>query len=198
MLFRKRQAFSVSAAAILSCLFALDVGAQAVTEVRDPLRGLTFYSAQISTDPITAVQTEGSRFSRTDQVTLGLSALFFDESDSVDEYVLWLRHDGPRRWFVGSDDTPLRINLDGSSTDYSPLHRSGTGETSGATPLIEKLEFSISPEALREIIGADSVTIELQTLLGQVVKTLTLAEHGAISRFAGNVHTRHEAVTPDR
>ena len=46
--------------------------------------------------------------------------------------------------------------------------------------------------------GFVELAIELQTLLGQVVKTLTLTERDAISRFAGNVHTRHDAVTPDR
>ena len=73
---------------VLMVLMPRQAESQVATEMRDPLRGVTFYSLQISTDPMTALQTRGGLFAQSDLMTLGLSAFFFDESDTVDEYVL--------------------------------------------------------------------------------------------------------------
>ncbi len=168
--------------------------AQAFTEIRDPLRGVTLYSAQISSDPLTSLQVEGSVFSSSDQMTLGFSAFFFDESDSVDEYVLWLRHDGPRRWFSSSQERPLKLFLDELTLALAPQHntQSGTQATSG--PLVEKKEFELVPNDFRALLAASEITIELTTSLGVVEKVLSETERAAIARFDEIVRRRHSEL----
>ena len=165
--------------------------AQAFTEFRDPLRGVTFYSVQITTDPLIELQHDGSQFSQNDQMTLGLSAFFFDESDTIDEYVLWLRHDGPRRWFTGSRLYPLDLIIDDVITTPAPLHTLRS-EEERAGPFIEKLEFALTPDAFGELLGAGTVTLHLNTLLGSLDKTLSDDEKRAMQRFRIRVMTAHE------
>lgn len=165
--------------------------AQAFTEFRDPLRGVTFYSVQIKTDPMMELQHEGSQFSQSDQMTLGLSAFFFDESDTIDEYVLWLRHDGPRRWFTGSRLHPLDLIVDDVVSTPPPLHTLRS-EEERAGPFIEKLEFALTPGAFSELLGAETVTLHLNTLLGSLDKTLTADEMEVMQRFRIRVMSAHE------
>lgn len=166
--------------------------AQAFTEFRDPLRGVTFYSVQISSDPLTELQGAGSQFGEEDKMTLGLSAFFFDESDVVDDYVLWLRHDGPRQWFTGNNPQPLRTVIDGEPMDFSPLHATKPGMALGAGPFVEKLEFEFLPPEFHALAKSDSVTLELTTLLGVVEKSLSNTELEAIRSFDRRVRQRHE------
>ena len=84
----------------LTILSSPQAAAQAATEFRDPARGVTFYSKQVSVEKIQNLQTKGGLFGDTDQVAIGVSAFFFDESEFVDDFVLWMRHDGPRRWIA--------------------------------------------------------------------------------------------------
>ncbi len=170
----------------------LRVEAQAFTEFRDPLRGVTFYSVQISTDPLTDLQVEGSRFAANDRMTLGFSAFFFDESDVIDDYVIWLRHEGPRRWFTGSNnDRPLRLLLDDESSEPMPLHVLPPGGPDSG-PFVEKLEFALPPPQFLALMNAESAVIELTTLLGLVEKRLDQEELAAIQRFNERVHDRHD------
>ena len=164
--------------------------AQAVTEMHDPLRGVTFYSVQISTDPTTALQTTGSLFGESDLMTLGLSAFFFDESGTIDEYVLWLRHDGPRSWFTSNLEFPLTLWLDGEKWQSAPLHVSRPAGSGESGPFIEKLEFVLETNDLKTLLAADSATIELVTAMGTVEKTLSASERSALRRFHDRVLTR--------
>jgi len=180
----------VLALAALSVLAATTVRAQS-TEVRDPVRGVTYYSTQISMDAKTELQERGGLFSESDLMTLGLSAFFFDESESVEEYVLWIRHDGPRRWFVGDIERPLQIRLDDRTIDPAPFHRSRAADSGNASPLVEKLEFALHPEGIAAIAQAAEASIVVTTLLGSVVKQLGPAEQAAIRQFAESVQRRH-------
>jgi hypothetical protein len=179
--------------AVIATSLPRDAGAQAFTEFRDPLRGVTFYSVQISTDPMQELQHEGSSFASNDEMTLGLSAFFFDESDVVDDYVLWLRHDGPRRWFTGSKMHPLDVVIDGNISSPAPLHtlRSDAAEVG---PFIEKLEFTLHPLELEKLISAESVALELHTLLGSLEKRLDEDEIEAIREFRDRVMALHGEI----
>lgn len=179
-------------AALVAAMTYSTAHAQAYTEFRDPLRGVTFYSVQISTDPLLELQSEGSKFSDSDQMTVGLSAFFFDQSDAVDDYVLWLRHDGPRQWFVGVDPLPLTTVIDGKRKTFAPLHATRPQLASGSGPFVEKLEFEFLPADFQALARSDAVTLELNTLLGVVEKTLGVAELEAIRMFDRRVRERHE------
>lgn len=186
----------LSAAALLTVLalgLPRESSAQAFTEFRDPLRGVTFYSVQISTDRMQDLQHEGSRFASNDEMTLGLSAFFFDESDVIDDYVLWLRHDGPRRWFTGSKMRPLDIVVDGNIASPAPLHtlRSDAEEVG---PFVEKLEFTLHPEELEDLLSAEEIALELHTLIGSLEKVLDDDEVAAIRAFRERVMALHGEI----
>lgn len=169
-------------------------GHAATTEVRDEVRGVTYYSTAISTDMKTTLQAPGGLFSSTDVVTIGLSAFFFDESSSVNEYVVWLRHDGPRRWFVGSNEKPMEIHFGEQSIEPKPSHRTNLPEPSREAVFIEKLQFAIAPETFQSILDADKVEIEVRTLLGTLIKPFTTEEVTALRQFAAEVQERHASL----
>ncbi len=177
-------------------LLPLHAEAQSSTEFRDPIRGVTFYSMHVSTDSLTALQMEGSGFSSADRMTLGFSAFFFDESDTVDEYVLWLRHDGPRRWLAADLQRPLTLDLDGVVTVHAPFHMLRPSGSSDSDLFVEKMEFALDPESFQSLLDADAVALELKTLLGTVEKRLSAAERGAIRSFHERVGSRHAEVKP--
>lgn len=185
-----RSLILVATVAILSILATRPADAQAFTEFRDPLRGVTFYSVQIATDPLMSLQHEGGSFSSSDEMTLGLSAFFFDESDTIDDYVLWLRHDGPRRWFTGSRLLPLEIIIDDTTRTPPPLHTLGA-KADEIGPFVEKLEFTLHPGELEALFDADTVTLHLNTLLGSLDKTLSREEKEAMRRFRDRANTVH-------
>ncbi len=177
-------------------LLPLRAEAQSYTEFRDPLRGVTFYSMQVSTDSLTSIQMEGSGFSSSDRMTLGFSAFFFDESETVEEYVLWLRHDGPRRWVSGDIERPLTLDLDGDATTHAPFHLLRPSGTSDSDLFVEKMEFALDPESFQSLFEAEVVALELRTLLGSVEKTLSATELGAIRSFHERVGSRHSELKP--
>ena len=168
--------------------------AQAFTEIRDPLRGVTLYSAQISSDPTTSLQAAGSVFSSSDRMTLGFSAFFFDESDAVDEYVMWLRHDGPRRWFASERERPLKLYIDDEELELALQHSTRPASEATSGPLVEKKEFVLTPDMFESLLTADEVSVELVTSLGVVVKELNDGEQAAISRFKEIVLRRHSEI----
>ncbi|NJN52725.1 MAG: hypothetical protein HC809_14205 [Gammaproteobacteria bacterium] len=175
---------------IVALVVTLPAQARSFTEVRDPLRGVTYYSAHISTDPLSALQTRGGGFVGADRVTLGISALFFDEEMAAEEYVLWLRHDGPRRWLAGNVRQPFVLEVDGVKTTPMPLHvlRAKDGDEPGM--FVEKLEFAVDSEAFHKLLGAASISIQLSTLLGTVEKTLTDGERGVFRTFYERAQSR--------
>ncbi len=179
----------------LSLIFLLALGSpraesQATTEMRDSLRGVTFYSLQISTDSMTSLQTQGGLFAQSDLMTLGVSALVFDEGGSVEEYVLWLRHDGPRSWFTADLEQPLTLRIDDTSWQSAPLHTSRPSGRDASGPLVEKLEFVVAVDDFQSLLSADAVTVELATVLGTVEKALSESERLALRRFETRVNAR--------
>ena len=114
-------------------------------------------------------------------MTLGISALVFDDR-SVDHFVIWLRHDGPRRWFTGSGAPPLTIQAGDMQFRPLPIHRARALAT-GGEPLTEKLEFALSTNDLAAITNADQVNVELNTVLGTVNKQLEAGTLTTLRRF---------------
>lgn len=172
---------------VLSTVQPAHAQTQTSTEVRDPLRGVTFFSTSVSTDSLIALQMRGSSFSSSDTMTLGFSAFLFDESETVDEYVLWLRHDGPRRWLAGDIKRPLTLYLDGVATDYAPFHLLRPRDNSNRDMFVEKLEFALNPKSFQALLTASEVTLELRTLLGAVKKTFSSAELELLRTFDARV-----------
>lgn len=168
----------------LLVLLPLRAEPQVVSQIHDPLRGVTFYSMQISTEPLTTLQPKGGLFAETDLMTLGLSAILFDESSAVREYVLWLRHNGPRRWFISTIERPLTLSIDGQSRQPVSLHTTRPDNVATGGQFVEILEFAISEPEFESILEADVVSIQLQTALSKVEKSLNESELSAIRRYS--------------
>lgn len=146
--------------------------AEALTESRDPVRGVSFYSVQLESAPLWQIQTAGSRFSPDDAITVGLSAMVSDDNAQVMEYILWLRHDGPRSWLLGALDQPLTIQLEDRRLLPLPLHVARQTGDSVPEPYIEKLEFALPPRLVKILLDEPSVVLKLETALGEVQKPL--------------------------
>lgn len=176
----------------LAAVFSGKAVAEATIDLHDPLRGITFYSVQLSTDSLPELQVGPGRFSPDDLMTMGISVLIFDETADPEEYVLWLRHDGPARWLVDVRISPIRIMGDDQVLAPMPLHmlRQQRGKDSG--PFVEKLEFALTPEQFDALLASDSFSIQLATLLGAVEKTLTDAERDTLEQFRKDAITRHQ------
>ena len=181
--------FRVITCLIVLCVLILSATAhgQPYTEARDPLRGVTYFSVQVSTDQLVNIQLEGGRFSDSDEMTLGLSAFFFDELNAVTDFVMWLRHDGPRKWFTGYEPEPVTITIDKQDIELIPLHILRPQPSPHDGQFIEKIEVSLSPELFREMIESSSVTIGLRTFQGLVSKRLTDDEIQILNEFQNRI-----------
>lgn len=167
----KTQLRNLLAGAVLA-LPGMAAHAEAMTETRDPVRGVSFYSVQLESAPLWQFQTAGSRFSPDDGMTVGLSALVADDNAQVMEYILWLRHDGPRSWLLGAMDQPLTIQLEDRRLLPVPLHVARETHNSLREPYIEKLEFALDPRLVQILLDEPSVVLKLETALGEVQKPL--------------------------
>ena len=164
--------------------------AQNVIEIRDPLRGVSYYSVELSTDPLNELQFVENLFPENESITIGISALFFDESRAVDEYILWFHHDGERKWFSASQEYPLTIHVGDYDKVVDYLHITTSGMNQDAF-FSEKLEFKLTAEEFLSIVDSDSVSFELTTALGNITKTLNKDEITALLRFDAKVRKLH-------
>ena len=73
--------------ALAAVLAPLGVLAQVTTESRDPNRGVTVFSQEVSADKVRELNFDRGLFSEDDEMAIGVSALFFDESSTVSDYV---------------------------------------------------------------------------------------------------------------
>lgn len=178
---------SIASLALTGLLFTFASAAlsQAITESRDESRGVSFVSVQFSSDEISDLQTLGGLFAGTDRVTLGVSGLVFDERPGAGEFLLWLRHEGGKRWFVGPASQPLTIRLDDErliqpSAQFQPTP---AGTRSGRSGLTERLEFVLSPRDFGDILAANKVTVVITTVLGTIEKQLSAEELSTLGRL---------------
>lgn len=115
----------------------------------------------------------------------------FDESDAVNECVLWLRHDGSRRCLAGGVQHPLTLNLDGTSTSYAAFHMLRPSGNADSDLFVEKMEFTLDSRSFQSLLNSDVVTLELTTLLGTAEKKLIAEQCDAIRSFDSRVRSRH-------
>ena len=164
-------------------------------EIHDPIRGVAYYSVAFSSDALSSLRdpelATTDAASEAEAVTFGFSAFFFDASATVDEYVLWIRHEGNSRWFALTQQ-PLSIVADDVVMEPSPLHFSRAEQV--RRPLIETLEFALSPSEFQQILDAEAVTLLISTQIGPLRKTLREAERTSLRAFASNVRERHERI----
>ncbi len=168
---------------LLVALLLGDVAmAQARTEVRDALRGLSFVSEQLSDQQLNELDVLAGQFPDSDRLAVGLSAMIYDNTDSPAEYVLWLRHEG-RRWLTFSATAPVSLRVDGDSLSLDALRQSQPSvEPSGR--FLEKLEYRLTPAELATIGRGADVRLRLRSDTGTVEKRLSADERRQILAFA--------------
>jgi hypothetical protein len=163
--------------------------AQMLTEIHDPLRGVTFHSVELNGESYQSEEIRGPVALRNHQMTIGLSAFMFDESTAIEEYILWLRHDGPGRWFSGTDGLPLRIEAAGKPVNAKPLHWYAPETPANAGSFVEKVEFALDVAELDKMLNAESATLHLETLLGDVSYRLSESDFEAMRRFVQRIRS---------
>lgn len=180
MLVKRAATFAIIAA----LLAAASASAQVRTEVRDPLRGVSFHSIALSNEPVSTLDVLQGAFAGSDRLAVGLSVLEFDATHRADEYILWLRHEG-RRWLDFGAELPVRVEADGRVLGLSPLRASQPSVGQGT--LYEKIELRVAAADLRTMVESDSVKVRLSSDNGIVEKTLTPAELAALRSFVAEV-----------
>ena len=178
---------SKSAVALGAALLSVSSSSQetAVTEVHDAVRGVTFYSVQLSEEAVDEWELISGEFSETDRVRLGLSALVLDEVDSVEEYIFWVRHEG-RRWlsFFDSEDSVTFVT-NGQRVELEPLRRPQPFIQTGL--LVEKLEFKLGADDLRALLENRDGTLTVRTATGVIEKRLNVEELTSMARLRDRV-----------
>lgn len=171
-------------AVLVSWLLASTVSAQMRTEVRDPLRGVSFHSIGLSDEPMNELAVLDGAFSDRDRLAVGISVLQFDASHRSDEYILWLRHEG-RRWLDFEVGHPVMIEVDGRTLDLAQLRASQpfVGEAS----FYEKIELKVAPGDLQAMLSGDRIRMRLSSGNGVVEKTLTTDELATLRAFIAEV-----------
>jgi hypothetical protein len=178
---RKYLSLSLTALFAASMLGTASANPLPRTEVRDPVRGVSFNSIEVSQQMINSLDVIDGTFGDTDSLVVGMSALSFDESAGVDEYILWLRHEG-RTWLRFDVDQPVSFKVDGQKLVLEQM-RASQPFMGSSNRMFEKVEFRVNPAAYEQLVRGDEVSITLRSDSGIVEKTLTKEEIDRIRLF---------------
>jgi hypothetical protein len=184
---RKLLAQTVLAVSAASMLGVASANALPRTEVHDPVRGVSFESVEISERLVNSLEVIQGSFGNTDSLVVGMSALKFDGTDTVNEYILWLRHEG-RIWHQFDIDQPVQFEVDGQELTLEQL-RASQPWVGASSRMFEKVEFRLDQTALDALMRGQEVKITLRSESGLVEKMLTATELDRIREF----HASHSA-----
>jgi len=155
------------------------------TEIRDPVRGVSFDSIEISEKKVNSLEVIEGSFGDTDSLVVGVSALRFDGSETVEEYIFWLRHEG-RLWHQFDMDQPALFEVDGQKLTLEQLRASQVW-VGASSRMFEKVEFRLDEAAFDQLVLGNEISIELRTDSGIVEKTLTNSEIEKIREFRASL-----------
>jgi hypothetical protein len=178
---RKLIVLTVTALLATSTLGVVSANSLPRTEIRDPVRGVSFYSVEISEKKVNSLEVIEGSFGDTDSLVVGISALKFDESDTVDEYIFWLRHEG-RLWHQFDIDQPAVFEVDGQKLSLEQL-RASQPWVGTSSRMFEKVEFRLDEAAFDRLVLGNEITITLRSDNGLIEKTLTTRELERIRDF---------------
>jgi len=178
---RKYLSMSLAALFATSILGVASANSLPRTEVRDPVRGVSFNSIEVSQQAINSLEVIEGTFGDTDSLVVGMSALSFDESAGVDEYILWLRHEG-RTWLRFDVDQPVTFKVDGQKLALEQM-RASQPFVGSSNRMFEKVEFRVNEAAFEQLVQGDEISITLRSDSGTVEKTLTKEEIDRIRLF---------------
>lgn len=178
---RKYLSMAFTALFATSILGAASANSLPRTEVRDPVRGVSFNSIEVSQQTINSLEVIEGTFGDTDSLVVGMSALSFDESEGVDEYILWLRHEG-RTWLRFDVDQPVSFKVDGQRLALEQI-RASQPFVGSSNRMFEKVEFRVNEAAFEQLLKGDEISITLRSDSGTVEKTLTKEEIDRIRLF---------------
>lgn len=182
---RKFVALSLTAVLATSLFGVVSANPLPRTEIRDPVRGVSFNSIEISERSVNSLEVIQGVFGDSDSLVVGMSALSFDESEGVVEYILWLRHEG-RSWLQFDTDQPVLFEVDGQEMLLEQLRASqpfvGTGSR-----MFEKVEFRLDDAAMDRLVQGDEISMTLRSDSGVVEKILDSEEIERIRAFRASL-----------
>lgn len=190
---RKFLALSATALVATTVLSTALANTTPRTEIRDPVRGVSFESIEISQMPVNSLLVVEGTFGDTDSLVVGMSALTLDGSGDVDEYILWLRHEG-RQWLKFDVYDPVTFEVDGKRLAVEQL-RASQPFVGASSRMFEKVEFRLDQAALTRLLQGERVTITLRSDTGTVEKTLRTDEINLIRDFQASVQAGLAANT---
>lgn len=182
-----RKLFALSAIALTATMMVSTASANSTprTEIRDPVRGVSFESIEISEMPVNSLLVIDGTFGDTDSLVVGMSALTLDGSGGVDEYILWLRHEG-RQWLKFDIEDPVTFKVDGKMLALEQL-RASQPFVGASSRMFEKVEFRLNEVELTRLTQGKRVSITLRSDTGTVEKTLRNDEIDLIREFQASV-----------
>jgi hypothetical protein len=182
---RKFVALTLTAVLATSLFGVVSANPLPRTEIRDPVRGVSFNSIEISERSVNSLEVIEGVFGDSDSLVVGMSALSFDESEGVVEYILWLRHEG-RSWLQFDIDQPVSFEVDGEEMLLEQLRASqpfvGTGSR-----MFEKVEFRLDDAAMDRLVQGDEISMTLRSDSGVVEKILDSEEIERIRAFRASL-----------
>jgi hypothetical protein len=178
---RKLIALTVTALFATSIFGVVSANPLPRTEIRDPVRGVSFYSIEISEKKVNSLEVIEGSFGDTDSLVVGISALKLDGSEAVDEYIFWLRHEG-RLWHQFDIDQPAVFEVDGQKLNLEQL-RASQPWVGASSRMFEKVEFRLDQAAFDRLVLGNEITITLRSENGLIEKTLTIREIERLREF---------------
>ena len=161
------------------------------SEMRDPVRGISFHSIEISSEAMNDLDLIRGSFGDTDELAVGLSAMAFDGVPEIDSWIFWVRHEG-RRWLDYDRVTPVSLMADGEPLELEPL-RSPQPFVGEGGRMHEKLEFHIAAPEMSRLLAAESAVVSLRSDNGDVDKSFASEELNRIREFLASVKERTAA-----
>jgi hypothetical protein len=185
----KRKIIALASTAIVAVVMTSLASANPMprTEIRDPVRGVSFNSIEISDKRVNVLNVIEGTFGDTDSLVTGISVLTFDGSPEAKEYILWLRHEG-RRWLQFDFEQPVEFQVDGQVLLLEQL-RASQPFVGNSSRMLEKIEFRLDDAALDRMLQGGMVSITLRSDSGTVEKTLSAEEIDRIREFRASFST---------
>lgn len=166
---------------------------QPLTEIRDPIRGITFYSKELSVVPAASLKLDKASTIEPGQLALGISAFYYDTSELAGEYLMWLRHDGSTPWFNEAPSEPLLLSIEEINLDLKSMHTTSLA-ADGEHEYMETATFSLTTLEFLQLLSANSITLNLQSSRANVSKKISAEEHELIADFAESAYEAHEKI----
>lgn len=177
---------------VLAGLFVSKANAQPFTQIHDPVRGVSFFSQEINSTDFGDLAQGTESFDQTEAMTLGVSALLFEQTGEIKGYTIWLRREGPRKWISQNYRTNMTLMINGTPIELEATRTNSRSLKMVERQYTEKLDIVLPTSQFLEMLSANEVTLQVNTMLGSFSRSIADDEIRRLDDFYQDVKEQQQ------